>query len=225
MTMLDPQSTVAQVVLDHSACAPVFQRHRIDYCCHGDRSIAVACADRGVPVDQVVAELDDAIAARTGHEVDAASLDTPALIGHIVATHHDYLRKTLPFVLGLAAKVRRVHGARAPKLVDVDELVVALDATLGSHLDDEEERLFPSLIAKPVDQRQVAAELAAMAEDHLVVGDLLARLRDAADDFAPPDWACGSYRTLLAELVHLEGDILRHVHLENHALMPRFASR
>jgi regulator of cell morphogenesis and NO signaling len=40
----------------------------------------------------------------------------------------------------------------------------------------------------------------------------------------PPEWACTSYRTLLSELAALEGDVLRHVHLENHVLMPRFAA-
>lgn len=50
-------------------------------------------------------------------------------------------------------------------------------------------------------------------------------MRDAAEDYLIPDWACTSYRTLFAELERLEGDVLRHVHLENHVLMPRFAAR
>jgi regulator of cell morphogenesis and NO signaling len=41
--MIDPQRTVASVVLDHSECAAVFQRHRIDYCCRGNLSVAAAC--------------------------------------------------------------------------------------------------------------------------------------------------------------------------------------
>ena len=48
-------------------------------------------------------------------------------------------------------------------------------------------------------------------------------LAELTDDFQAPEWACGSYRTLFAELRHLHGDILRHVHLENHVLAPRFA--
>jgi regulator of cell morphogenesis and NO signaling len=52
---------------------------------------------------------------------------------------------------------------------------------------------------------------------------MLARMRELADGFRTPEWGCNSYRVLMAELEALEGDILRHVHLENHVLMPRFA--
>lgn len=55
------------------------------------------------------------------------------------------------------------------------------------------------------------------------VGELLDKLRDLSDDFAPPDWACGSYRTLFAELKELQRDIHVHVHIENNGLAPRFA--
>ena len=61
-----------------------------------------------------------------------------------------------------------------------------------------------------------------MQQEHLHVGNLLARMRIYADDFSAPDWACGSYRTLMRELAALEMDTLRHVHLETHVLMPRF---
>ena len=39
-----------------------------------------------------------------------------------------------------------------------------------------------------------------------------------------PEWGCSSYRVLMSELEALEGDVLRHVHLENHVLMPRFVT-
>jgi regulator of cell morphogenesis and NO signaling len=222
--MLDPQTTVAQTVLDHSACAAVFQRHRIDYCCHGDRSIVQACGDRGVDVVGLIAELEAAISERGDGGVEAAALDTSELIGHIVSTHHTYLRRALPFVGGLATKVHRVHGAKEPRLAEVETLCATLATELDAHLDDEEERLFPALGARPVDTRAVRAEFATMFEDHLRVGALLERLRAATDDFTPPAWACTSFRTLFAELANLEADILRHVHLENHVLMPRFVA-
>ncbi len=40
----------------------------------------------------------------------------------------------------------------------------------------------------------------------------------------PPEWACNSYRALFSELQALETDVLQHVHLENHALRPRFST-
>ena len=55
------------------------------------------------------------------------------------------------------------------------------------------------------------------------VGALLEQIRDVTEGFEMPGWACTSYRTLFSELEQMEGDIHRHVHLENHVLMPRFA--
>ncbi|HEY0838811.1 MAG TPA: DUF542 domain-containing protein, partial [Vulgatibacter sp.] len=104
--MLDPTRTVAQIVLDHSASAPVFQRHRIDFCCKGDMTLRDACAQRGLEEAVVLADLEHAIRSRSGEITrDPRSLSTPGLVAHIVATHHEYLRRALPFARTLAAKV------------------------------------------------------------------------------------------------------------------------
>lgn len=219
--MISLDTTVARAVSDHSACAAVFQRHRIDFCCKGERSISDACADRGVDPAALVAELEQAIEQRTGARTgEPATMSTPQLVGHIMATHHAYLREVLPFVTGLATKVGRVHGDRDERLVELAAVVRALAEDLEPHLDSEERTLFPAMLAG--DAARVAPELPAMHDEHLAVGALLGKMRELTDDFEPPAWACRSYRALLGELSALETDTLRHVHLENHVLAPRF---
>ncbi|MGZ5967547.1 MAG: iron-sulfur cluster repair di-iron protein [Polyangiales bacterium] len=222
--MLDRSQTVANVVLDHSETASVFQKHRIDFCCKGDVSIADACASHGLDTAALLAELEETIASRQAIADDPRALSTPELVAHIVAHHHQYLRKALPFVQSLAVKVARVHGNHEPKLHELGAAVLELIMVLEPHLDQEEEVLFPQLMSRNGDRTKIAAELASMHEEHLAVGRLLTRIRDATSDFALPDWACNSYRTLFAELEALEGDVHAHVHLENHVLMPRYAS-
>lgn len=223
--MLDPRRTVASVVLDHSECAAVFQRHQIDFCCRGEISIEDAATRAHVETDVLLDELARAVAGRQApRELDLRTLSTPRLVAHIVSKHHEYLRTTLPFVGTLAEKVSRVHGEREPKLRELRALVALLDQTLIAHLDVEEGALFPMLCAKQIDPHEAATELAAMVDEHLIVADLLARIRRATDDFALPDWACNSYRTLFAELRQLETDVFTHVHLENHVLRPRFVA-
>lgn len=222
--MLDTNQSVASVVLDHSETGPVFQRNRIDFCCKGEMSLGDACAQRGLDPKALIGELERAIAERRGEVAeDPRSMTVFALIAHIVSRHHAYLRKTLPFVRTLAAKVARVHGDHQPSLRELDEVVVALCESLEPHLDQEESVLFPAMMAQAGDREVIRRELAAMQRDHLEVGGLLERARALTADFAPEPWACNSYRTLYAELEALEGDVLRHVHLENHVLMPRFA--
>ncbi|GAB4207477.1 MAG: iron-sulfur cluster repair di-iron protein [Sandaracinaceae bacterium] len=221
--MPDRSQSVASLVLDHSECAEVFQKHRIDFCCKGHLSIADAAASRGVDVDALLGELDRAIAARGGlRDADPRELTTPRLVAHIVSRHHEYLRRAIPFVRGLASKVGRVHGDHNPKLRDLDVAVSALGDALLTHLDEEENVLFPLLTGGDASPARTAAPLAAMQSEHLEVAALLDRIHAASDDFTLPDWACNSYRTLFAELRALERDILTHVHLENHVLAPRF---
>lgn len=223
--MIDSQQTIASLVLDHSECASVFKRHRIDFCCRGDISIDAVCAEKGIDAKVLVDELSRAIAERKGDgTVDPRELSTPALIGHIITKHHEYLRKSLPFVQQLSAKVSRVHGEHNPLLRELDATVRELSDALLPHLDAEEQTMFPAMMTKTPDRAVLERELSSMQEDHLAVGALLEKMRTATENYRLPDWACNSYRTLWKELEQLEGDVLTHVHIENHVLRPRFAS-
>ncbi len=222
--MLDRNQTVAGLVLDHPECAPVFQRHRIDFCCRGDVSLETAAAEKGVDATALLAELERAVASRSsGRPADPRALTTPQLVEHIVSKHHAYLREALPFLRGLAAKVASVHGEHNPRLRALDQAVQELAAALVPHLDDEEKTLFPALVAAAAGSDATRRLLEEMVDEHLAVAKLLERIRAASEDFSVPDWGCNSYRTLFAELKTLEADVFAHVHLENHVLLPRFA--
>ncbi len=223
--MLDRQQSVSNLVLDHSECAEVFQRHRIDFCCRGHLSIEAAAEAKNIDVEALVGDLSKAIASRHDlPESDPRELSTPELITHIVAKHHDYLRRALPFARALASKVSRVHGPHNPRLYTLQTAVEDLAATLLPHLDDEEQDLFPELVSNTHGSEVIARHLASMLDDHLEVARVLERIRKATDDFRLPGGACNSYRTLFSELEQIEGDVFKHIHLENHVLSPRFTS-
>ena len=221
--MLDPAIHVASLVLDHSECAPVLARHRIDYCCKGQRPLVDACRDLGLDIGRIIAELETAIARRVkpaAEPADPRSMPTRTLIVKDIAPHHQYLHRTLPFLQTLATKVARVHGDREPSLREVSQIVDLLVETLRAHLAEEENVLFPALLDGRI--TEVEAMLRAMRQEHEQVGKMLWQLRTAAAEYVAPDWACNSYRTLMNELAVLEADTLEHVHVENHVLLPRF---
>lgn len=218
-TELHPSRTVADIVVDHSECGMVFQRHRIDFCCRGERTVEAAARERGADLDRLMQELRQAVAERREARPSMRELTTAELVEHIIGTHHAYLRRALPFLLAIATKVARVHGDRNPKLWELCEAVDELAGALLPHLDEEETKLFPALRAG---DRDVDAMLATMRDDHRDVAALLDRIRAASDEFSIPAWACGSYQMLLRELQALERDTFTHVHLENHVLAPRF---
>ncbi len=223
LSSLDRNASVARIVLDHPECARVLREHRIDFCCRGELSVWTACAGRGLDAAGVFADLEQAIAQRAEPDGDPRALSTPDLVERIVSRHHAFLRRTLPFVEQLSRKVARVHGDHNRKLPTLADVVLELREMLEPHLDDEERTLFPALVAPRADLARVSNELRTMRKEHLRVGEALTRMRTLADDYAIPDWACGSYRTLMRELETIETDTFAHVHVENHVLMPRFA--
>lgn len=226
MPVLDRSATVAQIVLDHPECARIFREHRIDFCCRGELTLAEACAAGGIELAGLVDELERALGARAQWDLDSRALPTSELVELIVARHHDYLRKALPFVEQLARKVARVHGRHDERLEPLADAVSELAETLLAHIDDEEQSLFPALLSRVPDRRRIDGELRAMQDEHLQVGDILSRMRTLAGDYAlVPDWACTSYRTLMRELEAVETDTFTHVHQENHVLVPRFSMK
>lgn len=226
MPVVSAQDKIADIVISHSECASVFQKHKIDFCCNGGVSLAEATKKKGIDTEALIAELQDAINRRKGGPAgDPRDLSTPALIGTIISNHHEYLRKILPFLVPLSAKVGNVHGDHDPKLQDLAKVVKELSDSLIDHLDKEEQTLFPALMTGKPDPQLIKDELEAMVKEHLEVAGLLELVHKATEDYTLPDWACNSYRTLFAELESMESDILRHVHLENHVLMPRFADK
>ena len=101
---IDREATIAQIVLDHSECAAVLCDHRLDFCCRGTRTLTVACAEGGVDIEAVCADLERAVAQRSEHrEPDPRAMTTPDLVGFIVSHHHAYLHEALRFLGPLAA--------------------------------------------------------------------------------------------------------------------------
>jgi regulator of cell morphogenesis and NO signaling len=224
MHQLDRSSTVAQIVTEHAAAARVFQKHGIDYCCRGNVTVPAACRERRLDPEAVFAELEAVLPSGVeGSGQDVRGLSTAALIARIIDRHHAYLRRALPYIEPVAAKVASVHGGKDTRLVEIRDGFRELAASLLPHLEEEETVLFPALMLPRPDESVVRREVERMHEDHLAVGDMLALLRTLSDGYVTPDWGCGTYRVLMTELEALEADILRHVHLENHVLVPRFA--
>lgn len=221
---ITPSTRVADIVVDNPATARVFEHHLIDYCCRGRRPLDEACSEAGLRTDDVITQLRllDTVASET-----APTGDVAALIGHIVATHHTYLRRELPRLGELMGKVVAAHGAVHPEVHGVAGLLRELTDDLLPHLAKEEQVLFPLTIqllgaVEPTtfDCGSVASPLRVMLAEHDRAGELLASLRRRTDGYAPPEDACPTWRALYAGLADLEADTHRHVHLENNVLFP-----
>lgn len=154
---------------------------------------------------------------------DPAGIPTVELVARIVERNHAALRPQIANIEPLAAKVARVHGDHDPRLREVHELFVELRALLDPHLDATERMLFPALVAAAPDRKLIGSEALLVRRDHEAALALVAKLSALTDGFAPPSWACNSYRTLLRELAALEANVQKLSHLVGGVLLPRFA--
>ncbi len=118
-------------------------------------------------------------------------------------TRQQSLREALPFLIPLAEKVARVHGNHVPELIAVNEHLAALAEDLVDHLDHEQ---------SPIRAAEMKAEHA-----HLL--ETLERVRDAAGDYAVPEWACRSYLNLMRGLERFDAQLKRQVELEEAAMV------
>jgi regulator of cell morphogenesis and NO signaling len=219
--------TVGELVAERQNRSKIFQGLKIDFCCQGGKTLREACAAKGIAVEAVLDQLNAEQRVQPEDNFDPAALAPTELIGHIVATHHDYLRGELPRLHAMAQRVAQVHGGQTPSLVEVFEVFTGLFQEMDSHMRKEEEILFPMIAALEKGEQApipLDAPIGRMIEEHEDAGDALARLRVLTGDYQPPTDACNTYRALFAGLEGLEEDMHRHVHLENHILFPKAAA-
>lgn len=116
----------------------------------------------------------------------------------------------------VAEKVASGHSDKEPRLEEVATICKTLAEELLHHADDEENELFPAILAGKTD-----IDVARYVDDHEAVGAQLARIRELTDGHAAPEWACNTTLSLYHSLAELEQDIHQHVHKENNVLFPR----
>lgn len=221
------ETSLAHLIAAHPDLSDRFESLGLDFCCHGDRPLAEACAAAGIPLAKAL----DAVATSAsgngnGNGVNWPQLRLADLVDHIEDVHHRHLHLELPSLVVLAAKVLSVHGERHSELASLDTLVSDLREQIVPHLAREERVLFPAIRELAAGHTgfpfgSVTNPISVMMSDHDSVGDVLHEIRELTSGYAVPEDACESYRRLYERLSALESDTHVHVMKENSFLFPR----
>jgi regulator of cell morphogenesis and NO signaling len=204
----------------------VFQKYGIDYCCHGYHTLTSACEAKNVSIDLVQRELAEAAGYNAG-DTDWSTRPLTELIGHILATHHQYLTRVMPQIALMTAKIADVHGQNHPEMVEVREIFAALKAELDSHMMKEEMILFPAIQQleqgnlPPQAARRILGPVNVMLQEHEAAGRALELLRMHTNGYTVPADACNTYTATIKALEEFERDLHQHIHKENNILFPR----
>jgi regulator of cell morphogenesis and NO signaling len=225
-------TTIRDIVAEDFRAAAVFQRHGLDFCCRGDRSVVDACHEKGLDAAAVLAEIEGACSAPENRTPRFASWDVPTLISYIVDNHHQYVRRAIPTLLAHTEKIASVHGERHPELSEIARVFAGVADEMMSHMFKEERILFPFIqsLHQAAQQKRavppspfgtVGNPIHMMEAEHESAGNAMERIRELSDGYRPPEDACTTYRVSLQELKAFEEDLHAHVHLENNILFPR----
>lgn len=207
--------TVADIAAGLPGATAVFRKHKLDFCCGGGAALADAAAKRGADLPVIEREL-----AALVQTAAAAPEDTAELIALIVTRFHETHRRELPELIRLARRVDAVHGDREGAPVGLAAVLEALAAELESHMQKEEQVLFPAMLRGG--HPMIVHPIDAMRHEHDDAGELLHKVEDLTNGGTTPEGACNTWRALYAGTRKFADDLMEHIHLENNVLFPRF---
>ena len=210
--LITPDTTVADIATAAPATIRVFQQHQIDFCCGGRVPLSQACAAKGLSTDQMLGELRTAPRRkpRSGNWSDAPLTD---LVRHIQQRYHEHLRGAARLDAMLAKS--SAGTATLPEiLLPLQHTFRTLQPELLAHMLKEDSVLFPLIETLDAGGPLVASDtasslispVAAMEAEHAGAGAALARMRQLTGGYAPPEWACPTFRASTLRLSQFEAE-------------------
>jgi regulator of cell morphogenesis and NO signaling len=226
-------TTVRDLATGIPGATRVFENFGIDYCCGGGRTLADACLEASLPVEDLTRSLEEAErSSQSGVERDWRQGTLTSLATYIIDKHHYFTRQEIDRLEKLFDKVCSRHGENHPELFEARKTFYQLKQDLIPHMLKEEQVLFPYITrmeeavgdgraVPPPFFGTVRNPVRMMMTDHGTAGDLLKQLRGVTNHFTTPPDACISFQALYQALAAFEADLHQHIHLENNILFPR----
>lgn len=212
------EQSLGQLACDLPGATRIFHRYKLDFCCGGQQSLREAMEAGDVEPADLLADLAE-IRHDEVQEQDWRHAPMSELIEHILLRFHEVHREQLPELIRLARQVEETHGQRADHPTGLVKHLVGMYQDLLSHLQKEEQVLFPLL--RHDESRKAQVPMLVMRHEHDAHGQGLQKLAQLTADFSVPEDACNTWRALYAGLVRLKEDLMQHIHLENNVLFPQ----
>jgi len=225
------EKTVAEIVTENIKTADIFKKNGIDFCCGGNVKVQEICKKKGVDFSQLKEEIEKlGVTTSTSH--DFKSWDLDFLADYIVNTHHKYVVDANKIIIEYSDKVASVHGHHYTEVVEINKLFHLLVIDLTSHMQKEEQILFPyikEMVVAAKNNQNLSAPhfqtvknpIGMMEHEHDEAGNIIMEIARLSNNFTPPEEACNTFRALYAGLEEFQNDLFQHIHLENNILFPK----
>lgn len=213
--------TLGDIAATNPSATRVFLRHKIDFCCGGQRTLADACDEANLDAGQIANEIQQE-ASRNDNLDSWTSRPLDDLADHIEVHYHQALRRDLPPLIDAARRVERVHASKPAVPAGLAEHLTAFWTEMQSHMQKEEQALFP-MIRRGGRGQAVYMPVRMMQQEHDQHSHSLARIRQLTGNLEIPEHACATWTALYDGLTKLEEELMHHIHLENNVLFLRAA--
>lgn len=226
------EKSIGQIVAEDYRTSQVFEKHNIDFCCNGGRSLQVVAAEKNLDVDHLVNEIAKIQEDKSEGNIDFGSWPLDLLADYIVKKHHRYADKQIPVIKPYLDKITRVHGAHHPELHEIKELFEGIAGDVAAHMKKEEIILFPFIkkmaeakenntpFNNPTD-KSVENPVEMLMHEHDAQGVAFRRIAELSNDYTNPPDGCNTYRVTLGLMKEFQDDLHKHIHLENNILFPK----
>lgn len=225
---------VGEIVRENFNTRSVFDRHKIDFCCAGNKTIGEYASEKEMDSETLIAELESIPPYKRpyGGLLDIKEKSLFSQIQGIIRKYHFYIREQYGELQRYLDKIEQTHGDLHPELKEVAALFRTSTQALLPHLDKEENVLFPYIIEM---ERRLNGEVVllnpcfssvynpieAMRIEHREEGDRFKRISELTREYTIPEEGCISYRIAMEKLADFEQKLHEHIHLENNDLFPR----
>jgi regulator of cell morphogenesis and NO signaling len=224
-------TTIGEVVRLNFKAAQLFEKHQIDFCCGGDKTLGKACSDSGVDFSTLNGEIEELLKINDPESKYIDGLGMDQLCDYIVSRHHSYVAENIPFLKQKLQKLCDVHGSHHPELFEINKLFGLVAENLAAHMDKEEQILFPVLrkLAQQLksgtpDSEEVEKarlSIAELEEEHTAEGERFGEIAKLSNQYTMPPDGCNTFDVTYRTLKEFEQDLHRHIHLESNVLFKK----
>lgn len=216
MSLLD--SPISQLATHIPGATAIFFKHKINFCCDGQKTLSEVIQKKGISESEVLAELM-ALQERKADKVDPQALSTIDLIKYILSRYHEVHRAQLNELERLANRVEAVHAMHPLCPVGLAKHLALMNRELNDHMLKEESILFPMLIEGT--NPMIMGPISVMRADHDDHLNQIKKIYTLTHDVTLHAEACNTWRALYLGLQEFISDIHEHIQIENEILFNR----
>jgi regulator of cell morphogenesis and NO signaling len=221
---------VGDILEERPGARRILEKLGADGTAYRDRPLAELCAEKGLSLAEVVRALENhADRIEASGDRPWKDLGNAELTQYIEEVHHGYTRQELARLDQLLRRILDAGGKDAASAERIRTHFERLNYDLESHMEAEEQGLFPAIRAMkdggsaPQDLASAEQLYFTIRDEHVSAEELIINIALATKDYVAPEGSGPALKALWLGLRDLEDDLHRHIYLENNVLFPRVA--